>query len=51
MIKKIVSCLSQVLDSDLLEPPDVKLNNEMMLVDRVAKREIRRLEAEVSKVY
>ena len=41
----------QVLDSDLLEPPDVKLNNEMMLVDRVAKREIRRLEAEVSKVH
>jgi len=39
----------QVLDSDLLEPPDVKLNNEMMLVDRVAKREIRRLEAEVGK--
>ena len=39
----------QVVASDLMEPPDHKLNHEMMLVDRVAKREIRRLEAEVSK--
>ena len=39
----------QVVDSDLQDPPDLRLNNEMMIVDRMAKREIRRLEAEVSK--
>ena len=39
----------QVIDSELLEPPDPRLNTEMMMVDRMAKREIRRLEAEVSK--
>jgi len=39
----------QVIDSDLLDPPDLKLNNELSIVDRMAKREIRRLEAEVSK--
>jgi len=39
----------QVVDSELLDPPDARLNQEMMLVDRIAKREIRRLEAEVSK--
>ena len=39
----------QVVDSELMDPPDTRLNTEMMVVDRVAKREIRRLEAEVSK--
>ena len=39
----------QVVDSELLDAPDTQLNTEMMVVDRVAKREIRRLEAEVSK--
>lgn len=38
-----------MVDSELLDPPDARLNQEMMLVDRIAKREIRRLEAEVSK--
>ena len=32
-----------------MDPPDLRLNHEMMIVDRMAKREIRRLEAEVSK--
>ena len=39
----------QVVDSELMDPPDLKLNSEMANVDRMAKREIRRLEAEVSK--
>ena len=38
-----------MVDSELLDVPDTQLNTEMMVVDRVAKREIRRLEAEVSK--
>ena len=32
-----------------MDPPDTRLNNELALVDRAAKREIRRLEAEVAK--
>ena len=39
----------QVQDAELQDPPDTRLNTELMVVDRVAKREIRRLEAEVSK--
>ena len=39
----------QVVDSELMDPPDVKLNNELDIADRMAKREIRRLEAEVGK--
>jgi len=39
----------QVIDTELMDPPDLKLNNELAIVDRMAKREIRRLEAEVSK--
>ena len=38
-----------MVDSELLDVPDAQLNTEMVVVDRVAKREIRRLEAEVSK--
>jgi len=39
----------QVVDSELMDPPDLKLNNELDIADRMAKKEIRRLEAEVSK--
>ena len=39
----------QVIDSELMDPPDLKLNNELAIVDRMAKKEIRRLEAEVGK--
>jgi len=39
----------QVVDSELMDPPDLKLNNELDIADRMAKREIRRLEAEVGK--
>jgi len=39
----------QVVDQELMDPPDVKLNNELASADRMAKREIRRLEAEVGK--
>ena len=38
-----------MVDSELLDVPDTQFNTEMMVVDRVAKREIRRLEVEVSK--
>ena len=41
----------QVVDSELLDAPDTQLNTEMLAMDRVAKREIRRLEAEVSKCH
>jgi len=39
----------QVIDSELMDPPDLKLNSELAIVDRMAKKEIRRLEAEVGK--
>merc|ERR1719334_2719368 len=39
----------QVVDSELMDPADLKLNNELDIADRMAKREIRRLEAEVGK--
>ena len=39
----------QVVDSELMDPPDLKLNNELDIADRMAKKEIRRLEAEVGK--
>ena len=38
-----------MVDSELMDPPDLKLNNELDIADRMAKKEIRRLEAEVSK--
>jgi microspherule protein 1 len=39
----------QVVDNDLVDPVDGMLNHELAVVDRQAKREIRRLENEVSK--
>jgi len=39
----------QVVDGELIDPVDGMLNHELSVVDRQAKREIRRLENEVSK--
>lgn len=39
----------QLVDSELMEPQDSQLDSELGLVDRMAKREIRRIEAEVAK--
>ena len=40
----------QMVDSELMDPLDLKLNNEVDIADRMAKKKIRRLEAEVSKL-
>ena len=39
----------QLVDSELVGPGDAELAGELAMVDRMAKREIRRIEAEVTK--